>query len=242
MTSKGPEEPVALHPDTPTEVITVSIVEDHEGTAELMETLLDGTDGIRVESKHLRANRLMNHLGRLAGDGADLPDVVLMDIEMPGMNGIDAAAYLREHYPSVKVLIVTAFRSRPDLLASIDAGVKGFLTKGGGADELRFAIRHVAAGRTYFGQTPTEIMAEGFKATQITHKDDPAFWQAVEKLTPAERKVLRLLARGMSNPSIAKELRKGLNTVKEQVSTIMAALGCANRTEVALRAAENQFH
>ncbi|MDO5672981.1 MAG: response regulator [Actinomycetaceae bacterium] len=227
--------------DEPLKTVRVSIVEDNADTAELLATLLDGTAGIVVHSTHLRANQFVNHLGKLVRAGEKLPDVVLMDIEMPGMNGIDAARYLREKFPSVSVLIVTAFRKRPDLLAAIEAGVQGFLTKGGGAAELRFAIRHVFEGRTYFGQTPTEILAEGYKVTQIQRRNDADFWEAVEGFTPSEVKVFRLLARGMSNAAIAAKLGISEYTVKERVSVIIAALDCANRTQVALRAAENQY-
>jgi len=161
-----------------------------------------------------------------AGDGAsavalvrDLqPDVVLLDLEMPGLDGVQALQAMRAADPGVRVLVFTAFDTDERIIAAVQAGARGYLLKGAPREELFRAIRLIAAGGS--------LLQPAVAARLIQHLAAP-----VVVLTAREREVLRLLAAGLQNKEIAARLQIGERTVKFHVSAILARLGAGNRTE-----------
>ncbi len=169
-----------------------------------------------------------------AANGADIlalirehmPDVVLMDLQMPVMDGVYALEQIRPEFPNLPILILTSFSDDAHIFAALRAGASGFLLKEMGGDELVDAIRGAAQGRPQLHpDIARKLMA------RAPMPEDP-----FESLTDREREVLKLLGRGMSNKEIALELVLTEMTVKGYVSDLLAKLGVSDRTQAALMA------
>lgn len=153
------------------------------------------------------------------------PDVVLMDLVMPTMDGVGAIAAIRQELPDVEVLALTSVLQDVLIVGAIRAGAIGYLLKDTEAEELRRAIKSAAAGQV---QLSPEVAARLMSETQVP--DSP------ELLTARETDVLRLLTTGLSNKEIAYRLQIGERTVKSHVSNILGKLGVLSRTQAALYA------
>jgi two-component system, NarL family, response regulator LiaR len=154
------------------------------------------------------------------------PDVVLMDLLMPGMDGIHATAAIRSELPDTEVVALTSVLEDGAVVGAVRAGAIGYLLKDAQPDELRRAIRAAAAGQVQLSPKAAERLMREVRAPE-----NP------EKLTEREVEVLRLLADGQSNKEIARTLTIGEKTVKTHVSNILAKLGVVSRTQAALYAA-----
>jgi len=155
------------------------------------------------------------------------PDIVLMDLVLPGMSGVEAVRQLRARHPEVKVVVLTSFAGQEAVLPAVRAGVAGYLLKDVGPAELADALRAVHAG----GSPLHPAVAATVMQSVVEPVRDP--------LTPREHEVLRALARGLSNRLIARELVLSEKTVKAHVSAILAKLGVADRTQAALHAVQH---
>ena len=153
------------------------------------------------------------------------PDVVLMDLLMPVMDGITAIGRLREEAPEVEVIALTSVLEDASVVGAIRAGATGYLLKDTNADELRRAVKAAAAGQVQLSpEAATRLMRE------VRAPERP------EALTEREADVLRLLGQGQANKEIARELGIGEKTVKTHVSSILAKLGVQSRTQAVLHA------
>jgi DNA-binding NarL/FixJ family response regulator len=154
-----------------------------------------------------------------------LPEVVLMDLLMPVMDGITAIGHLRRELPEIEIVALTSVLEDAAVMGAIRAGAIGYLLKDTEADELRKAIKAAAAGQV---QLSPKVAARLMREVQVP--DSP------ESLTERETEVLRLLAKGCSNKEIAQTLSIGEKTVKTHVSNILSKLGVPSRTQAALYA------
>ena len=200
--------------------ITVLIVDDHEVVREGLRLALSRAGGIRVIGE--------------AGDGATAvalaerrrPDVVLMDLRMPDMDGLEATELVLAKAPDTAVLIFTAYGERSLLQRGLEAGASGYILKEAPQETLARAIERVAAGDTY--------VDPGLMAEFVGGRDQ------ADILTPREREILQLLADGMSNVDVADKLFISQETVKSHVRHILAKLEADTRTQavaIALREA-----
>ncbi len=157
------------------------------------------------------------------------PDVVLMDMMMPEMDGADTTRLLREQFPDVQVIALTSFKEDALIRRALQAGAVGYVLKNISADELAAAIRAARAGLPTLAPEAAQVLIRA--ATQPRGPGDD--------LTPREREVLRLMAQGKNNPEIADRLVVSRSTVKFHISSILAKLGAASRTEAVAFALQN---
>ena len=173
----------------------------------------------------------------LAGDGAeaveavsaDPPDVVLMDLNMPGMNGIQATRTIHQKFPSIPILALTTYDADEWVFDAIRAGASGYLLKGTPRAGLIKAIEGTVSGQTYVDPAVAGKLFTHVAGTTVVHDS------TVEKsLSPREREILRLLANGQSNTDIAAQLFLSEGTVRNYVSGIFSKLGVTDRTQAAV--------
>ena len=149
------------------------------------------------------------------------PDVVLMDLAMPGMDGASATRIIRRQYPDIQVIVLTNFQDVELVQQALQAGAIGYLLKNVSADDLATAIRAAHVGRSTLAPEATQALVQATMQGQTLDYD----------LTPREQEVLSWMAKGLSNPEIADELTVSTVTVKFHVSNILSKLGATSRTE-----------
>jgi DNA-binding NarL/FixJ family response regulator len=206
-----------------TQRIRVLLVDDHTLLRQALRVMLDGQDTLEIVGEATN--------GRDAVDAAERlrPDVVLMDMVMPGLNGIEATRQIVRHTPGARVLILTAYLEDDRLLESLRAGASGYVVKRSDLDELLLAIQSVHRGNTYFSADVSAEIAVNEVMMQAKQAEPKAGY---ELLTGREREVLQLIAEGMSNQHIADELFISVKTVEAHKAHIMNKLHARNRTDL----------
>ncbi len=159
------------------------------------------------------------------------PDIVMMDLEMPGMDGVEALKQMRDHDPDVRVIVFTAYDTDDRIMAALQAGAQGYLLKGAPREQVFEAIRVVNAGNSLL----QPVVASKLLTRMRRSADDSG---TADSVTPREMEVIRLLARGLQNKEIAAELGIAQRTAKFHVGSILAKLGAGNRTEAVTIAAQ----
>lgn len=160
------------------------------------------------------------------------PDVVLMDLKMPGMNGIQATRLIRQQYPEIKVLVLTTFGDDEWVFDAIRSGADGYLLKGTSRADLIKAVKGTAAGQTH-----VDPNVAGRLFSQVAQSPGQPGPTLINELSEREQDILRLLAQGLTNAEIAERLFLTRGTVRNYVSAILAKLGVEDRTQAALMAA-----
>lgn len=160
------------------------------------------------------------------------PDVVLTDLAMPGVGGVEAIGRIRTAMPELPVLVLTMHADDESVFAAMRAGARGYLIKGAEADELLRAIKSVVAGEAVYGAAVADRLVAFFTGA---HQNAPP---AFPELTPREREVLELMASGLRNHAIAQRLGLSEKTVRNHVSSVLVKLQVSDRTSAALKARE----
>jgi two-component system, NarL family, response regulator LiaR len=202
--------------------IRVLIVDDHSVVREGLRTFLELQDGIEVAGEAADGEEAVREAERLG------PDVVLMDLVMPRLDGVSAMRTLRERVPAARVVVLTSFLDDERLLPAIRSGAAGYLLKNVQPRELARAVRLAAAGETLIDPTVAARLVDSL--VEDPRAEGP-------ELTPREREVLDLIGRGYANKRIALELGISEKTVKTHVGHVLAKLGVSDRTQAALYAA-----
>ena len=161
------------------------------------------------------------------------PDVILMDIQMPGINGIEATRRVLERYPSIGVVVVTMFEDDDSVFAAMRAGARGYVLKGADAEEVLKVVGAVAEGEAHFGPEIARRLMVFFSAPKPAAPSE-----AFPELTAREAELLDLIARGLNNAEIAKRLYVSQKTVRNHVSNIFLKLQVADRAQAIVKARE----
>lgn len=215
-------------------MIRVYLVDDHDLIRTGLRQILELDPAIAVvgeASRALDAIRLVE---------AVQPDVIFMDIRMPGMNGIEATRILRDKHPKMKVVLLTNFDEKEYLIEGLKAGAAGFLLKEIGKGELHKIVHAVHEGKSVLDPSATSILIKETFHNSIQPGKAPAPIPS-EKLTTREFEVLELISRGMSNKEIGAKLFVTDQTIKFHVKTIFRKLGAKSRSEAVYKAVQNSL-
>jgi DNA-binding NarL/FixJ family response regulator len=197
--------------------IRILLADDHDVVRRGLTALLDGTDGFAVVGAAAYGEEAV----ALAGEHR--PDVVLMDLSMPGVDGIEATRRLMAERPESRVVVLTSFSDRERILDALDAGAVGYLLKDAEPDEL---LRGIAAAAR--GESP--LAPKAAKAVLTARAES----RPAAELTAREQEVLALLAEGLANKQIARRLGIAEKTVKAHLTSVFQSIGVTDRTQAAL--------
>ncbi len=217
-------------------MIRILLVDDQKLIRQGMHTLLTMEGDLEV------VGEASNGVDAIAAVEQFRPDVVLMDVRMPQLDGVAATRHITERFPDVAIIILTTFDDDEYVFEGLKAGARGYMLKDVGSDEIAAAIRVVAAGGALMQPSiARKVMAEfgrmaGTRAEPAPPPAAPDQSTLVEPLTERELDVLRALANGLSNREIAEQLVITEGTVKNHVSSLLAKLNARDRTQAVLRA------
>ncbi|MCB0007261.1 MAG: response regulator transcription factor [Anaerolineales bacterium] len=206
------------------EPIRVLIVDDQKLMRAGLRTLLELENDIEV------VGEAENGVAGLSQFEAIRPDVVLMDIRMPQMDGVEATGKLMAQHPAARILILTTFDDDEYVFRALEAGALGYMLKDVSGDELATAVRTIAAGNALLGQSVArKVLAQALRPQPPSNGGDD-----LNELSEREIEILRLISDGRSNPEIARELFLAEGTVKNYVSRILQKSGARDRTQAAI--------
>ena len=217
MTNRGPD--ARRHGSS----IRVFVVEDHGVVRRGMRAYLEMTADIQWVGEAADGKDALATIEKLIANG-EPPDVVMMDLLMPEMDGIVATAAIKKRWPAVDVVAMTSFSEAARVQAALEAGASGYLLKDAEADELAGAIRAANRGEVHLDASVTREVAQALRLGP----------HSVGALTPRERDILQLVGRGMSNQEIAAALFISERTARTHVSNILQKLQLPSRTQAAL--------
>ena len=208
------------------ETLRVLIADDHPLFRDGLRTLLESSSDTDVVGEAATGTEVVERALELQ------PDVVLMDLQMPEVNGIEATRAIVEASPHIGVLVLTMFEDEDSVFAAMCAGARGYLLKGSSHEEILRSIRAVGAGEAIFGPAIAERLMAFFASAPAGPP------RAFPELTEREREVLELIARGESNTAIAGRLTLSPKTIRNHVSNIFTKLRVADRAQAIVRARE----
>lgn len=207
------------------DVTRILIVDDHPTLREGLRAILDTQEDFEVAGEAANGEEAVVKAESLR------PDVVLMDLEMPMLDGVEATRRIHERLPALPVIVLTAFDTDDRIIGAVEAGAQGYLLKGATRDEIFRAIRVTRQGGT--------LLQPAIASKLLRHVNTPRAAHGPETLSPREREVLSLLVDGLMNKEIARRLTVSERTVKFHVASILSKLGVPNRA-AAVRVALEQ--
>jgi len=201
--------------------ISVFLVDDHTMIRACVRSLVDGMAGFQVVGGVGDARTAIDEVSRV------LPDVVLLDITMPGLSGIDAIEQLRAVHPKVRILMLSHHEGETFVEQSLQHGADGYLSKDSEPDELALAMRSAMRGRVYISPK----LVRGLVG--VNRQGDVRTGSRLTTLTPREREVFQLLALGLSNKEVARKLDVSVGTAKKHRENLQRKLDCHSAAELA---------
>lgn len=209
--------------------ISVLIVDDHPFFRKGIRLFLEDNEEIELVREVADGKEALKYLDK----NSDCIDVIIMDLQMPRMDGEEATRVICNKWPNIKILVLTSYGSGDKVYSLLSSGAAGYLLKEAEPDELVLAIKAVYAGGTYFGK---EVIKELLNMIPEKRKQEDIFQDLIEPLTKREIEVLKLIGEGMGNCEIANNLHISNNTVKTHVANIFQKLGVNSRTQAAFYA------
>ncbi len=231
---RGAADGRPVNPGRP-EPIRTMIVDDHALFRRGLEMVLDEEEGIEVVGQASDGSEAVEKAGE------SLPDVVLMDIRMPRSSGIEACRAMKEVVPSAKIVMLTISDEEEDLFEAIRAGASGYLLKDLPLDEVAETVRAVHGGQSLINPSMAGKLLTEFATLAKRDAEERAQQVPAPRLTEREMQVLKLVARGMNNRDIAKELFISENTVKNHVRNILEKLQIHSRMEAVMVAVREKL-
>ena len=210
--------------NTPTESCRVFLVDDHTMTRAGMRNLVNGLDEFEVVGDLGDAREAIEQVSRIK------PDLILLDITMPGLSGIDAISQFRSVHPRVRVLMLSHHEGESFVEQSLKHGADGYLSKDSEPEELALAMRSVMRGQAYISPKVTRGILHG---ARHGGPGDPVTGGRVDALTAREREVFQLLALGFSNKEVARKLDISVGTAKKHRENLQRKLDCHSAAELA---------
>lgn len=210
-------------------MIRILIADDHQLFREGLARVLNDASDLRVTATMSNGEDAVARAAELQ------PDVILMDVNMPGMGGLEATRQLHARHPAIKIIMLTISEREADLFGAIRAGARGYLLKSSTSDELGEAIRRTHAGEAIIAPAMAAKLLDEFAASPASREKAPRG----EGLTDRERDILQRVARGLSNKEIGAELSLSPHTVKAHLRSILDKLHLRSRTEAAAWAAQS---
>jgi DNA-binding NarL/FixJ family response regulator len=205
--------------------IRLLVADDHDRFRDGVRAMLRREDEVELAGEATSGDEAITAAEALQ------PDVVLMDLRMPGVNGIEATRHIVQTSPHMRILVLTMYEDDDSVFAALRAGARGYLLKGADKEEILRAIRAVASGEAIFGPAIAQRLMRYFALPR------PALTQVVcPELTEREREILSRVAQGWTNKEIATSLVVSLKTVRNHVSNIFNKLQVADRTQAILQA------
>ncbi|WP_404351901.1 response regulator transcription factor [Phycicoccus jejuensis] len=208
-------------------MIRLLIVDDHPAFRRGLELMLSDVDDIEVVAQAASGEEAVELAAQVP------PDVVLMDLRMPGLDGIESTRRLKRLHSSLSVVVLTMFEDDASVFAAMRAGARGYVLKGADQDEIERAVRAAAAGEAIFGPAIADRVILHF----ARDGDHPR--STFPSLTQREREVLSLIANGKGNAAIAHELGINLKTVRNHVSNVFTKLHVSDRASAIVKARES---
>lgn len=210
--------------------IKVFIADDHKILRESLIILLSRDENIEVIGEAADGQEAF---GKICGLK---PDVAVLDISLPGLNGLDLAAKLQQEMPGVKIVILTMHKSEEFVARALFAGVKGYVLKENALEELIQSIRKVHEGGVFLSNTITEMVVNSYMKESQSGMQDPS-----KSMSTREREILQLLAEGYNNKDISEKLNLSIKTVETHRANIMRKMEFKNITELVLYAVRNHM-
>jgi NarL family two-component system response regulator LiaR len=202
----------------------VLLVDDHDVVRKGLRALLDREPGVEVTGEAADGEQAVRATDRLR------PDVILMDLEMPGIGGVEATRQITQTHPEVRIVVLTSHAAEQDVFPALKAGALGYVLKHSAPEDVLHAIRQAYLGETVLHPSIARMVL------QELHRPAPREPRTSDPLSERELDVLRLIAHGLSNQEIADQLVVGEATVRSHVSAILRKLQLASRTQAALYA------
>ncbi|MBC8509488.1 MAG: response regulator transcription factor [Chloroflexi bacterium] len=212
--------------------IRVFIVDDHPLMRIALDEVVDTVSDMEVVGQAADGDEALSSISSVK------PDIVLMDLLMPKMNGFEVIQLLRADYPDIPILVLSSEAKESSILQAMRSGAKGYLTKGVQREELIGAIRTVAMGDVYLPPTIAEKLLNSLQQPRVSQEEKGIY---SDPLTERQKEIFELLGQGLSDPEIAQTLHISKSTVRGHMRSIINKLGIDSRRELVLHAIRQQY-